>query len=83
MLFDMGSSGHFIDNAVALGIDIHSVDLAVLSHGHYDHGGGLRSFLTANSKASVYMGKGADGDLYAKLFRLKRYVGLEKEVLDF
>jgi 7,8-dihydropterin-6-yl-methyl-4-(beta-D-ribofuranosyl)aminobenzene 5'-phosphate synthase len=83
MLFDMGSSGHFIHNAAALGIDIHSVEVAVLSHGHYDHGGGLRSFLAANSKSVVYMGKGADADLYAKLFGLKRYVGLQKEVLHF
>jgi 7,8-dihydropterin-6-yl-methyl-4-(beta-D-ribofuranosyl)aminobenzene 5'-phosphate synthase len=80
ILFDTGSSGHFLDNATALGIDIESVELAVLSHGHYDHGGGLRSFLNANSKAVVYMGKGADADLYAKLFGFKRYVGLEKEV---
>jgi len=80
LLFDMGSSGRFMRNAAALGIDIKSVELAVLSHGHYDHGGGLRSFLTANSKAVVYMGKGADADLYAKLFGLKRYVGLEKEI---
>ena len=81
MLFDMGSSGHFMDKAAALGIDIHSVDLAVLSHGHYDHGGGLRSFLPANSKAVVHMGRGADADLCAKLFGFKRYVGLQKEIL--
>src|SRR5256884_5082036 len=60
MLFDMASSGHFMDNAAALAIDIYSVDLAVLSHGHCDHGGGLRNFFAANSKAVVYMGKGAD-----------------------
>jgi 7,8-dihydropterin-6-yl-methyl-4-(beta-D-ribofuranosyl)aminobenzene 5'-phosphate synthase len=81
LLFDMGSSGHFLDNAAALGIDINSIELAVLSHGHYDHGGGLRTFLTRNSKAVVWMGKGADEDLYAKLFGFKRYVGLEKEIL--
>lgn len=80
LLFDMGSSGRFMRNAAALGIDIKSIELAVLSHGHYDHGGGLRGFLAANSKAVVYMGKGADADLYAKLFGLKRYVGLEKEI---
>jgi 7,8-dihydropterin-6-yl-methyl-4-(beta-D-ribofuranosyl)aminobenzene 5'-phosphate synthase len=80
IIFDTGSSGHFLDNAAALGIDMESVELVVLSHGHYDHGGGLRSFLSANSKAVVYMGKGADADLYAKLFGFKRYVGLDKEV---
>lgn len=81
ILFDMGSSGRFIDNAAALGIDIQSVELSVLSHGHFDHGGGLRSFLVRNSKAVVHMGRGADADLYAKLLGFKRYVGLEKEAL--
>jgi 7,8-dihydropterin-6-yl-methyl-4-(beta-D-ribofuranosyl)aminobenzene 5'-phosphate synthase len=80
MLFDMGSSGRFVENANALGISMEFVDLAVLSHGHYDHGGGLRSFLTANPKAIVYMGKGADADVYANLFGFKRYVGLDKEI---
>jgi 7,8-dihydropterin-6-yl-methyl-4-(beta-D-ribofuranosyl)aminobenzene 5'-phosphate synthase len=81
ILFDMGSSRHFMDNASALDVDVKSVELAVLSHGHYDHGGGLRSFLTTNSTAVVHMGKGADADLYAKLFGFKRYVGLEKDIL--
>jgi len=52
----------------------------VLSHGHYDHGGGLRRLLGANSEVIVYMGRGADEDLYARLFGLKRFVGLEKEL---
>jgi 7,8-dihydropterin-6-yl-methyl-4-(beta-D-ribofuranosyl)aminobenzene 5'-phosphate synthase len=73
-------SGRFVENATALGINIKSVDLAVLSHGHYDHGGGLRRSLAANSKAFVYVGKGADADQYGKLFGFKKYVGLEKEI---
>lgn len=63
LLFDTGSSGRLVGNATAIGVDIKAVELAVLSDGHYDHGGGLRDFLAANSKAVVYMGKGADGDL--------------------
>lgn len=47
VLFDMGPDDAFLANARALGIDMTTADLAVLSHGHYDHAGGLRAFLAA------------------------------------
>ena len=47
VLFDMGPNDAFLANARALGVDVTSADLAVLSHGHYDHGGGLPAFLAA------------------------------------
>lgn len=54
ILFDTGQSGLFIQNANALGIDISAIDTVVLSHGHYDHTGGLYPFLQVNQKAKVY-----------------------------
>lgn len=39
ILFDMGQADLFARNAETLGIDLSRVDLAILSHGHYDHGG--------------------------------------------
>lgn len=51
VLFDMGPDDAFLANARVLGVDVTTADLAVLSHGHYDHGGGLRAFLGACSQA--------------------------------
>jgi 7,8-dihydropterin-6-yl-methyl-4-(beta-D-ribofuranosyl)aminobenzene 5'-phosphate synthase len=45
ILFDTGQSGMFITNANKLGIDLAKTDFVVISHGHYDHAGGLPDFM--------------------------------------
>jgi len=45
ILLDSGESISLVQNAAVLGIDLKSVDKVVLSHGHFDHTGGLRSLL--------------------------------------
>lgn len=42
LLFDTGASDVFIRNALKLNIDLDSVGTVVLSHGHFDHGDGLK-----------------------------------------
>lgn len=55
LLFDLGQSDLFLRNAHTLGLDLARVDRAFLSHGHYDHGGGLSAFLRENDHAPVYV----------------------------
>lgn len=55
ILFDTGATSAFAANATRMGKELRDVDIAVLSHGHYDHGGGLASFLNINHHAKVYI----------------------------
>lgn len=80
LLFDTGASGLFLKNAGKMGIDIKEMDLAVISHGHYDHGGGLGRFLKENIKAKVYIHKKAFEGHYAKRPDQTADVGIDKSL---
>ncbi len=54
LLFDTGQTNAFIKNAPKLGIDVEQIDTVILSHGHYDHTGGITHFLSSNKKAKIY-----------------------------
>ncbi|MPL97777.1 hypothetical protein SDC9_43972 [bioreactor metagenome] len=83
LLFDTGASTLFAENAAKMNIDLSQVDLAVISHGHYDHAGGLKTFLNINDKAKVYLHQNAFQPCFA--FRpngSKAYIGLDKALMD-
>lgn len=83
VLFDTGSSGAFVENAATLGVDLSRVDLAVLSHQHFDHAGGLSRFFEINPSAPVFLRDCAIQDRYFKAFAVvKRPIGVDRTVID-
>lgn len=54
MLFDTGQSDLLLHNAAKLGVDLKSVDILILSHGHYDHTGGVSRILELNPEVKVF-----------------------------
>jgi len=82
LLFDMGKSDLFIKNAEKMNVDLSIVDLAVVSHGHYDHGGGLKCFLEKNTKAPIYIHEKAFENHYSKRPNGIASIGLDTSLKD-
>ncbi len=73
ILFDTGQSAAFMQNAKLLGIDISSIDIVIISHGHFDHTGGIEPFLKENTKAKIHIKKEA---LTPKYHGTERFIGM-------
>ncbi len=77
ILFDTGAGHTLISSAGVLGIDLTNVSAVVLSHGHYDHTGGLRDFLKLHGPVDVY----AHSDVFSERYTIKKdaapeYIGI-------
>ncbi len=82
ILFDTGQSDIFIHNATKMGIDLSQVDYLVISHGHFDHGGGLKHFQKINKKAKVFMHINAAKKYYTRILGFfPYYVGLDQKTI--
>ncbi len=82
ILFDFGPDDTFLENAKLLGIDISDVDIAILSHGHCDHGGGLGDFLKVNSKAKVYAQDSAFDEHFSSSGGVMKSIGVDSKFKD-
>ena len=81
LLMDTGQTDLLIGNAEKLGIDLTAVDTVVLSHGHYDHGGGILPFAQINPTAKIYVPAAAFGEYYSvNKAGEPHYIGLAAEI---
>lgn len=81
-LLDAGTSGAFAANADKLEIDLAKVETCLLSHGHYDHAGGLAEFFRRNQTAPVYAMHGADQPYYSGDGEKRHDIGIPGKVLE-
>lgn len=58
ILFDTGQGQALMPNLRSLGIDLTSLEALVISHGHFDHAGGVLEILTQMKKPVVYAHSG-------------------------
>lgn len=74
-LWDTGQTDLFLKNALALGIDILEARGLALSHGHYDHTGGMNALLAAGFAGDIYAHPACAQDRYAKEKGKARHIG--------
>ena len=84
ILLDCGASSLYRQNAESLGLEIAAVDLAVLSHAHYDHADGMADFFQHNQKAKFYLQSAAAENCYKIEEGEYKYIGMPANILkDF
>lgn len=78
LLLDCGQTDAVVKNAEVLGVDMSLVDTVILSHGHYDHSGGILPFSQINRTAQIVMQSKAAEPHYNG----ERYIGIDKAIPD-
>lgn len=76
ILFDTGQSISVVYNARSLGVKLDDVDLIVLSHGHYDHTGGLLNVLREYGPFEIVAHPSIFERKYSIRGGVKKYVGI-------
>jgi 7,8-dihydropterin-6-yl-methyl-4-(beta-D-ribofuranosyl)aminobenzene 5'-phosphate synthase len=77
ILFDTGAGTAALMNATTMGVDLSGVDCIILSHGHYDHTGGLYQTLKRTGPKKIF----AHPDIWSRKYgsldkKPKRFIGI-------
>lgn len=79
MLFDTGASEFFSENAAILDIDLTAIDLVVLSHGHFDHAGGIPKLHKINPKVKII----AQNTCKENHYNGDKFIGIDAAIPSF
>jgi 7,8-dihydropterin-6-yl-methyl-4-(beta-D-ribofuranosyl)aminobenzene 5'-phosphate synthase len=82
VLFDTGQTDAWLHNLIALGRDPDAIKVAAISHGHYDHTGGLVKAIQELSDAAYYAHPECFQPKYARTNDELRYIGTAVEVVS-
>ena len=84
ILFDTGQNLALSNNAEVLGVELSCIDTVVLSHGHYDHSGGLKSLLACNQDFRLYAHPDVFGRKVKGTGENPKYIGIpvDRKVLE-
>ncbi len=82
LLFDTGQSPLFAENSEKMKIDLSQTDTIAISHGHFDHTGGLETALHTAPNANVDIHPTALLPKYSKTNGSLRYIGIPKNTLQ-
>lgn len=80
ILMDTGATDAFMENADKLGVDLAQIDTVIISHGHYDHTGGLLGFAAKYPSVGIWMQRSALGAFYHKNDKVERYIGMDPKI---
>ena len=77
ILVDTGASSTVPHNVRPLGVDLSAIQKIVLSHGHFDHTGGLKGvLLQAGRKIEVIAHPDVFGNKHTRVGQTERYIGI-------
>jgi 7,8-dihydropterin-6-yl-methyl-4-(beta-D-ribofuranosyl)aminobenzene 5'-phosphate synthase len=76
LLFDTGQGPALPGNSASIGVDLTATEILVLSHGHYDHTGGLPLIVESAPRVRVFTHPGVTGPHYAVRDGLARSIGI-------
>lgn len=82
-VFDTGQTCAVLENASKLGVNLSQAESVVISHGHYDHTGGLAEVLNSSPGARLFLHPGAMEKKYRPLKQGgSKYLGTNCDVLE-